>query len=265
MLWAWHLHCPGRAYTARSLSTPNASSCVLQNYTRNDREGKEGKKIALVNKSLGISRPDRNGDLEIKICFQVWHWGGMKYTQLSLSVGLCWTVKAASKLSCVGDTWPCQSPNNNKKSCLPLKHASISRHCEGSWQRKCWCASSGDPCALLCATASQAMLYPQPEPPSNSRALNFVKTLFRNSPHCHGHITACHSHQSSWATALLRRKAQAVPCRTAPLLLAGRLLQPWAKPSTAQGMSRGNELVPYSDCFNSVTFMYWKLKPECSF
>lgn len=57
----------------------------------------EGRKTALINKSLGISRPDRNGDLEIKICFQVWHWGGMKYTECrivlhctnSLKVVLC--------------------------------------------------------------------------------------------------------------------------------------------------------------------------------
>lgn len=121
VLWVWHPHCPGRAYTVRPLSTPNASSYILQNYTRNDREGKEGRKITLVNKSLGISRSHRNGDPAIKICFQVWHWGGMKYTQLSPSVGLCCTVKAASKLSCVGGTSPCQSPNNNKKSCSPLK------------------------------------------------------------------------------------------------------------------------------------------------
>lgn len=121
VLRAWHPHCPGRAYTARPPSTPNASSCVLQNYPRNDREGKEGRKTALINKCLGISSLDRNGDLEIKICFQVWHWEGMKYTHLSLSVGLCCTVKAASKLSCVDDTWPCQSPNNNKKKLSSVK------------------------------------------------------------------------------------------------------------------------------------------------
>lgn len=170
----------------------------------------------------------------------------MKYTPFSLSVRLCCTVKAASKLSCVGDTWPCQSPHNNKNSCLPLKlflthKQASSRSCEGSWQRKYRHAGSpgtGDPYAVLGATASQEMLYPQPEPPSNSRALNFVEILFRNSPHYHGHITACHSHESSRATALLQGKAQAVPCRTAPLLLAGRMLQTRAKPrGWAEAMS----------------------------
>lgn len=73
---------------------------------------------------------------------------------------------------------------------------------------------------------------PRPEPSSNSRALSFAEMLFRNSPHRHGHSTACHSHESSWATALLRGKAEAVPCRTALLLLAGR-------PELNQALLRG--------------------------
>lgn len=47
---------------------------------------------------------------------------------------------------------------------------------------------------------------PWPGPPSNPRALNFAETLFSSSPHCHGHTPACHSHKSSWTTALLREK-----------------------------------------------------------
>lgn len=182
---------------------------------------------------------------QIKICFQVWHWGGMKYTQFSLRVKTMLHCKSSLKV--VLCRWHLTlSESTQQKKLSPIKtfphtQASVSRSREGSWQRKCQRASSlgtGDPCALLGATVSQEMLYPQPEPPSNSRALNFVEILFRNSPYYHGHITACHSHKSSRATALLQGKAQAVPCRAAPLLLAGRLLQTWAKPrGWAEGTS----------------------------
>jgi len=118
---------------------------------------------------------------------------------------------------------------------------------------------SSEPCALLGATASKPALNPVARSPPNWRGPGFPETLSRNSPHGHGHFAARHSHEPSQAAALLRAKGRQRSAWPADFC------RPQRNPAARGGCAEGKELVPYTDCFNSVTFMYWKLKPERCF
>lgn len=135
------------------------------------------------------------------------------------------------------------TPSESKQNCCPLLKTFSNLQAASAGDTKApgiWTASSrGEPCAFLGATASRLMLNPMARPPPKSRGPSFPEILSRNLPHCHGHFTACHSHESLPGNGIAQGKSSAVPCRTAALLLAGRLLQTWAKPSSAQGMRRG--------------------------
>lgn len=69
----------------------------------------------------------------------------------------------------------------------------------------------------------------------------------------------------SQATALLRGKARQCRAGQQRSSLPADFCRPELNRAALRRCAEGNELVPYTDCFNSVTFMYWKLKPERCF
>lgn len=69
----------------------------------------------------------------------------------------------------------------------------------------------------------------------------------------------------SRATAWLRGEARQCHAEQQRSSLPADFCRPELNRAALRGCAEGNELVPYTDCFNSVTFMYWKLKPERCF
>lgn len=80
--------------------------------------------------------------------------------------------------------------------------------------------------------------------------------------HCSGHLIyqCCYSQERAMGTSPSCSAAPAQAEKLCLLLLPGQVLQTWAELNRAWGHTQGNKGVPYSDCFNSVTFMYLEIK-----
>lgn len=143
--------------------------------------------------------------------------------------------------------------------------SSISRWYKGSWHMNCQLLGKRWTLCLAGCHSFQFNTESNGQIPIKLQGTQLPRNTIQTLPHCPGHFTTCHSHESPWARALLRGRARQGQAEQHCSSLPADFCRPELNQVALRGCVEGNKLVLYTDCFNSITFMYWKLKSECCF